>query len=312
MKHGKIQKHGKVIEVKNLKKFYGRFEALKGINIELYKGEIFGFLGPNGAGKTTTLEILEGLRRPSEGEMWFLGEKIHGDVPPKIKEKIGVVLQETRFLDHLKVKEVLELFASFFKNSLGVKNVLRTVKLEEKENTYSENLSGGQKQRLAIAVSIINDPEIIFLDEPTAGLDPQSRESIWNLIEELKSYGKTIFLTTHYMEEAQRLCDRVAIIDHGQIIELGTPAELISKYGGKSEVDFECSPTPTTVALNALGENLIISGDHFRIMTQNLTKTLEALVLWSKKFDISLTNVFLIEPNLEDVFLKLTGRGLRD
>lgn len=302
----------KVIEVKNLKKSYGRFKALKGIDIELYKGEIFGFLGPNGAGKTTTLEILEGLRRPSGGKMWFFGKEIHGDVPPEIKEKIGVVLQETRFLDHLKVKEILELFASFFKRSLNIKDVLRAVELEEKENTYSESLSGGQKQRLAIAVSIINDPELVFLDEPTTGLDPQSRESIWDLIEELKSSGKTIFLTTHYMEEAQQLCDRVAIIDHGQIIELGTPAELISKYGGKSEVDFECSPTPTTAVLNALGENLIVSDDHFRIITQNLTKTLEALVLWSKKFDISLTNIFLIEPTLEDVFLKLTGRGLRD
>ena len=302
----------KIIEVKNLHKFYGHFEALRGINIELYRGEIFGFLGPNGAGKTTTLEILEGLRRLSKGEMWFFGEKIRDEISPKVKEKIGVVLQETRFLDHLKVKEILELFSSFFKKSLSVQEVLKVVKLEEKENTYSENLSGGQRQRLAIAVSIINDPEIIFLDEPTTGLDPQSRESIWDLIENLKSSGKTIFLTTHYMEEAQRLCDRVAIVDHGQIIELGTPTDLIAKYGEISEVDFKCSPTPTSVQLKAIGEDVTVSDEHFRITTQNLTQTLETLVLWSKKFDISLTNVFLIEPTLEDVFLKLTGRGLRD
>ena len=302
----------KVIEIKELKKFYGHFEALKGLTIEIYKGEIFGFLGPNGAGKTTTLEILEGLRKPSSGELRFFGEKMRGDVTPKIKERIGVVLQETHFLDHLKVQETIELFSSFFKETLPVDSVIDAVRLKEKRKSYVENLSGGQRQRLAIAIAIVNDPELIFLDEPTTGLDPQSRESIWALIEELKRSNKTVFLTTHYMEEAQRLCDRVGIIDHGRIIEQGTPMELIRKYGGTNEVDFECSPWPEEDAMKAFGKKISIVDDHFRIVTENLTGTLEELILWSKRFGISLTNVFLIEPTLEDVFLKLTGRGLRD
>ncbi len=302
----------KVIEIKELKKFYGHFEALKGLDIEVYRGEIFGFLGPNGAGKTTTLEILEGLRRPSSGEMRFFGERMHGDVTPQIKQRIGVVLQETHFLDHLRVHEIVELFSSFFRKTLPINSVIDRVRLNEKRNSYVENLSGGQRQRLAIAIAIVNDPELIFLDEPTTGLDPQSRESIWSLIEDLKRSNKTIFLTTHYMEEAQRLCDRVGIIDHGQIIEQGTPRGLIRKYGGTSEVDFECSPQPEKEATEAFEKELSIVDNHFRIVTEDLTGTLEDLILWSKRFDISLTNVFLIEPSLEDVFLKLTGRGLRD
>lgn len=302
----------KIIEVENLKKVYGHFEALKGIDIEVYKGEIFGFLGPNGAGKTTTLEILEGLRKPSGGEVRMFGKKVSGDVLPEVKEKIGVVLQQTSFLDHLKVREILELFAAFFKKALAVDNVLKMVELEEKSNNYPENLSGGQRQRLAIAISLINDPDLIFLDEPTTGLDPQSRESIWNLIEKLKFNGKTIFLTTHYMEEAQRLCDRITIIDHGKIIEVGTPKELIMKYGGESKIDFACSPVPPTEVLKELDEEIQKMDDHFRITTQNITKTLEDIVLWSKRYNFSLTNVLLIEPTLEDVFLNLTGRELRE
>ena len=302
----------KIITVKNLKKMYGSFEALKGIDIEVYKGEIFGFLGPNGAGKTSMLEILEGLRRPSDGEIHMFGKEVQGDVLPELKERIGVVLQQTSFLDHLKVKEILELFTSFFKKTLVISDALKMVDLEEKSNDYPENLSGGQRQRLAIAISLINDPDLIFLDEPTTGLDPQSRESIWDLIEKLKSNGKTIFLTTHYMEEAQRLCDRITIIDHGEVIEMGTPEELIMKYGGESKIDFACSPTPSIEVLKELSENIQRIDDHCRITTQNITKTLEDIVLWSKKYNFSLTNVFLIEPTLEDVFLNLTGRELRE
>ncbi len=302
----------KIVEVKNLKKKYGNFEALKGIDIEVYRGEIFGFLGPNGAGKTTTLEILEGLRKPSEGKIRMLGKEIRGDVLPEVKEKIGVVLQQTSFLDHLKVREILELFAAFFKKTLAIDDVLKMVDLEEKSNNYPENLSGGQRQRLAIAISLVNDPDLIFLDEPTTGLDPQSRESIWNLIEKLKFNKKTIFLTTHYMEEAQRLCDRVTIIDHGKVIEVGTPEKLIMKYGGESKIDFACSPAPTMEVLKELDEDIRKMNDHCRITTQNITKTLENIVMWSKKYNFSLTNVFLIEPTLEDVFLNLTGRELRE
>ncbi len=305
----------KIIEVKGLKKRYKDFEAVKGIDIEVFKGEIFGFLGPNGAGKTTTLEILEGLRKPTDGVIKIFGKTIKGDVIPEIKERIGVVLQQTSFLDHLKVREILELFASFFKRSISPDEALKMVELEEKATAYPENLSGGQKQRLAIAAALINDPDLIFLDEPTTGLDPQSRESIWLLIEKLKANGKTIFLTTHYMEEAQRLCDRVTIIDHGKIIEVGTPEELILKYGGESKIDFSFVPfveEKIKTLEEDLKEKIQKVDDHLRITTTDLTKTLEKIVLWSKNNALSLTSVFLIEPTLEDVFLNLTGRELRD
>lgn len=301
----------KVIEVRNLRKRYGHFEALKGIDIDLYKGEIFGFLGPNGAGKTTTVEILEGLRKPGDGEITILGHKIHGSVPAYVKEKIGVVLQESRFLDHLKVKEIIELFASFFKNSKSPKEIIKIVQMEEKAEDYTDNLSGGQRQRLAIATALVNDPDIIFLDEPTVGLDPQSRESVWQLIKDLKRNGKTIFLTTHYMEEAQALSDRISIIDRGQIVASDTPKNLIRKYGGKSEIDFKCAEMPSKLVIEELRLGDIVD-DHFRIQTDDITQTLEELVEWSKRNSIKITDISLVEPTLEDVFLALTGRGLRD
>ncbi len=302
----------KIVEVKGLRKRYGHFEALKGIDIVLYRGEIFGFLGPNGAGKTTTVEILEGLRKPGEGEITFFNEKIHNAIPPHVKEKIGVVLQETRFLDHLKVREILELFASFFKQAKSPEEIIEMVQMEEKADDYTENLSGGQRQRLAIATALVNDPEIIFLDEPTVGLDPQSRESVWKLIRMLKNNGKTIFLTTHYMEEAQALCDRISIIDRGKIIVSDTPKNLVKNYGGKSEIDFRCNSIPLKSTIDDLKSNVNVVDDHFRIETDDITKTLEELVEWSKKFNITITDISLVEPTLEDVFLSLTGRGLRD
>lgn len=301
-----------IVEVKGLRKKYGHFEALKGIDITLYRGEIFGFLGPNGAGKTTTVEILEGLRKPGEGEITFFSEKIHGAIPPRVKEKIGVVLQETRFLDHLKIKEILELFAAFFKSAKSPEEIIKMVQLEEKADDYTDNLSGGQRQRLAIATALVNDPEIIFLDEPTVGLDPQSRESVWELIKMLKKEGKTIFLTTHYMEEAQALCDRISIIDRGKIIVSDTPKNLVRNYGGKSEIDFKCDSIPPQPIIDVLNLPISTVDDHFRIETEDITKTLEKLVEWSKKFNINITDISLVEPTLEDVFLSLTGRGLRD
>ncbi|TYB97345.1 MAG: ABC transporter ATP-binding protein [Kosmotoga sp.] len=301
-----------MIKVKGLKKYYGRFPALKGIDIHVRSGEIFGFLGPNGAGKTTTLEILEGLRKHSGGEFWLFNQKIENKLPRKIKEKMGVILQESSFVDHLRVREILELFASFFEHSVSVEDILVMSQLKEKSETFVENLSGGQKKRLTIGVSMINNPELIFLDEPTTGLDPQSRESIWVLIENLRKEGKTIFLTTHYMEEAQRLCDRVAIIDMGKIIEEGSPRELINKYGGNSEVDFECITEPEEKVIGQLDEAISKVDDHYRIETSDLTKTLEKLVKWSEKYEIKLANIFLVEPDLEDVFLSLTGRELRE
>ncbi len=186
------------------------------------------------------------------------------------------------------------------------------VKLEEKADDYSDNLSGGQRQRLAIATALINDPEIIFFDEPTVGLDPQSRESVWDLIRMLKKDGKTIFLTTHYMEEAQALCDKISIIDKGKIIASDTPKNLIRTYGGKSKIDFRCDPLPSKDIIENLDPNVNFVDNHLRIETDNLTQTLEKLVEWSKKYTLPITDVALVEPTLEDVFLSLTGRGLRD
>lgn len=302
----------KIVEVKGLRKKYGKLEALKGIDIDLYSGEIFGFLGPNGAGKTTTVEILEGLRKPGDGQITFFGESIHGAIPAEIKERMGVVLQDTRFLDHLKVREILELFASFFKNAKSPEEIIKMVQIEEKAEDYTDNLSGGQRQRVAIATALINDPDIIFLDEPTVGLDPQSRESLWELIKMLKKDGKTIFLTTHYMEEAQALCDKISIIDSGKIVASDTPKNLIKKYGGKSEIDFTLDPFPSQSIIDSLKSHVNVVDDHFRIETEDIVTTLESLVEWSKERSFSVTNISFVEPNLEDVFLSLTGRGLRD
>ncbi len=306
----------KIVEVKGLKKKYGKYEAVKGIDIEVFKGEIFGFLGPNGAGKTSTLEILEGLRKPTAGKIKLFDEEIKGEIPRGIKEKIGVVLQRTNFLDHLKVREVVELFASFFKNTLKAAEVLEMVKLSDMAEFFPENLSGGQRQRLALAVALINDPELIFLDEPTTGLDPQSRESMWITIEKLRARGKTFFLTTHYMEEAQRLCDRVTIIDNGKVIATGSPASLIRSHGGKSTLTFYPSRALSFNEIreleNALTEKVLKRGEGYTLESENLTKTLEEVVLWSRKHNISMSNVLLSEPTLQDVFLNLTGRELRD
>ncbi len=306
----------KIVEVKNLTKKYGRHEAVKGIDIDIFKGEVFGLLGPNGAGKTSTLEILEGLRRPSGGTIKLFGKEIKGKMPRDVKEKIGVVLQNTAFLDHLKVKEIVELFASFFEKPLNAKKVLELVQLGDMLNAFPEMLSGGQHQRLALAVALINDPELIFLDEPTTGLDPQSRESIWRLIEKLREEGKTFFLTTHYMEEAQRLCDRVTIIDNGKIVATSSPAELIRRYGGRSTVAFYLSRMPSGEEMKELETVLKFKvkkiGDRYEAQSDDLVGTLEKIVTWSKKHTLSLLDVLLMEPTLQDVFLNLTGRELRD
>ncbi len=236
--------NGSVISVRGLRKSYGDFEAVRGISFEVYPGEVFGLLGPNGAGKTTTVEILEGLRQRSSGETLVLGYD-PGLETRQIKDRIGVCLQATNLPDKIKVHEALDLFAAFYSRSTDSGQLLERLHLSEKRNEYYSKLSGGQKQRVALALALINDPQLLFLDEPTSGLDPQVRLEIHGLIEELRGAKRSILLTTHYIEEAERLCDRVAIIDEGQIIEIGTPRDIQQRTLGQSLIEIQCEqPMP--------------------------------------------------------------------
>jgi len=225
------------IRVRGLsKRFPPDVLAVDGLDLEVRRGECFGLLGPNGAGKTTTLEILEGLLPATAGEVEVLGERWGRDAGA-LRARIGITLQETRLPDKLTVEEIIRLFRSFFPSGRGVADAIRLVGLEEKRGTWSERLSGGQRQRLAVACALVGDPELLFLDEPTTGLDPQSRRSLWEVVEDLKAEGKTVLLTTHYMEEAARLCDRIAIVDHGRIIALGTTPELVARHAADVPAD---------------------------------------------------------------------------
>src|SRR6201984_3287925 len=225
-----------VLQVENLVKRYGDVEAVRGVSFEVAEGEVFGLLGPNGAGKTSTVEILEGLRDPDGGTLsvWGLNPQTNSVEP---KHEIGAALQSTSLPDKLRVMEALRLFASFYKRRRNPEELLKRFGLQEKRNAFYSQLSGGQKQRLALAMALVNDPRVVFLDEPTAGLDPQVRREIYDVIEELRRDKKTILLTTHYIEEAERLCDRVAIVDHGKVIALGTPRELKQRSGGKTRIE---------------------------------------------------------------------------
>ena len=222
---------------RGLVKKYGDVVAVAGLDLEVRAGECFGMLGPNGAGKTTTVEIFEGLRDPDAGDVEVLGDRWRGD-GLALRARLGIQLQETKFPEKLKVSEVLTLFRSFYPRGLGVGDVLGLVGLEEKAGAHVRTLSGGQKQRLSLGCALVGDPELLFLDEPTTGLDPQSRRQTWEIVEGLKARGRTVLLTTHYMEEAARLCDRVAVVDHGKVIALGTPRELISSLGAEHVIEF--------------------------------------------------------------------------
>src|SRR6478609_9123653 len=232
------------IQVRGLVKTYpGRppVEAVCGVDLEVFTGECFGLLGPNGAGKTTTLEILEGLLEATSGEVEILGMK-WGESDTAIRRKIGISLQETRLSDKLTVRETVTLFRSFYPTGLAPDEAIARVGLEEKVRSYVDKLSGGQRQRLAVATALVGEPELLFLDEPTTGLDPQSRRQLWDVIRAVKGRGRTVVITTHYMDEAERLCDRVAVIDHGKVIALGTPAELIARVGGEHVIDLDLDP----------------------------------------------------------------------
>ena len=300
------------IKVQNLKKYYGDVKAVDDLSIEIFAGEVFGFLGPNGAGKTTTVEMLEGLRDADSGSISVLGCSIPKEAE-KIKQEVGVQLQITDLPELIKVKELLVLFESYYDKSIGVNNALELIGLKEKSKAYTKHLSGGQKQRLALALALINDPKLLVLDEPTTGLDPQARRSIWDIVKNLKQSGKTILLTTHYMEEAEQLCDRVGIIDQGKIIALGSPSELIEKQNLASAIELELKDG-SSIKKNQFKEieEIYQEGEKVTIFSRDSQKLLIKLVRALDNGELPIQQISLRKASLEDVFLDLTGRKLRE
>jgi ABC-2 type transport system ATP-binding protein len=303
------------ISVRGLTKDYGNFQAVRGIDFAVRTGEVFGLLGPNGAGKTTTVEILEGIRTRSSGEVTVLGFDPQVQVR-RLKDRIGVCLQATNLPDKITVGEAVELFTAFYSRRIDGGKLLARLQLTEKRNTYYSKLSGGQKQRLALALALVNHPQMLFLDEPTTGLDPQVRLEIHKLIEELRQEQRTILLTTHYIEEAERLCDRVAIIDEGRIIAIGTPREIQSRTIGQSRIEILCDqPLINRAALWPDGENKVqISEDScgLTVVSSHPARTVMELVKWIDQQGIELVDIHLKRPTLEDVFIELTGKKLRE
>lgn len=302
-----------VLQVENLTKRYGDVEAVRGISFAVEEGEVFGLLGPNGAGKTTTIEILEGLRTPDGGKLSVCGydPRTHAD---ELKHEIGAALQSTSLPDKIRVAEAIRLFASFYKRRRNVDDLLKRFGLEEKRNAFYNQLSGGQKQRLALAMALVNDPKVLFLDEPTAGLDPQVRREIYDVIEELKREKKTIVLTTHYIEEAEKLCDRVAIVDHGKLIIEGTPRALKQSSADKTRIEVRLAKPESNATLKGLdgvSDCRDINGA-FVLHCQRPPQAIVALVKHLEAQGNELVSLEIATPSLEDVFIELTGRRLRD
>jgi ABC-2 type transport system ATP-binding protein len=302
------------ISVQGLQKSYGEVHAVKGIDFEIQPGEVFGLLGPNGAGKTTTVEILEGLRPRSAGQVSVLGFDPDRQ-RRQLKDRIGVCLQATNLPEKIRVHEAMQLFASFYTRSVDSNKLLQRLQLEEKRDAFYGTLSGGQKQRLALALALINDPQLVFLDEPTTGLDPQVRVEIHSLLEELKREHRTILMTTHYIEEAERLCDRVAIVDEGRIIALDTPSRLQQQSKNASSIVVTCAtafPESRPAWAEATQSALDSSGRTLTVHSRRPAATLVDLVKWIDQQGMELTDVSLKQPSLEDVFIELTGKKLRE
>jgi ABC-2 type transport system ATP-binding protein len=300
------------IEVNDLRKFYGSVRAVDGITFHVLEGEIFGMVGPNGAGKTTAIECIEGLRRPDGGGATVLGMDPQRD-GYELRERIGVQLQEASLPNRIKVWEALDLFAAFYRRSVDWPPLLEQLGLAEKRNGSFAKLSGGQKQRLFIALALLNDPDLVFLDELTTGLDPQARRAMWDLVRSIRERGKTVFLTTHFMEEAERLCDRVAIMDQGRIVALDTPQNLIDSLGVENRVVFSVNgrfdeellgAVPSVTRVERVGERVVVYGQGERFVGQ-VVNGLEAA-------GIRFRNLRTEQPTLEDVFLALTGRRMRE
>lgn len=312
-----FQKIENVIEVKNLIKRYKDVVAVNDISFEVQKGEIFGLLGENGAGKTTTLEMMEGLRKPTSGDIHILGKDVRHEIN-EIKERIGVQLQSSAYFDDLKLKEILDLFGSFYKMHLYSANLLKMVDLVEKSNSSIKSLSGGQRQRFSIIAALVNDPEIVFLDEPTTGLDPIARRNLWEIIAKIKKQGKTIILTTHYMEEAENLCDRVAIMDKGKIIAIDKPHKLVESLNNPFKIEFvlqnDNQELIKNIAQNCGAKECDIKTlpgktAHYEIKLQSQQALNSALDLVQKEKPESIK---VGSATLEDAFIGLTGKTIQD
>jgi len=309
------QLNGAALVILELRKSFADVVAVNGLNLKVERGECFGLLGPNGAGKTTTIEICEGLISPDAGTVQMLGHswRDHAD---ELRQRIGIQLQETQFPEKLTVEEVISLFRSFFFQGLTVEQAITMVQLDEKRKSRVGGLSGGQKQRLAMACALIGDPELLFLDEPTTGLDPQARRNLWDLVSQLRVAGRTIILTTHYMDEAERLCDRVAVMDYGRIIALGAPSELIMSIGGEQIVEFAIGASaPLNAAMltriEGVKSHRVHAGLHQLFVSELHTavpRIFESLAVQG----LALTEFRTHSATLEDVFVSLTGRNLRD
>jgi ABC-2 type transport system ATP-binding protein len=304
------------LRVEGLRKYYGDVRAVDGVDIAVAPGECFGLLGPNGAGKTTTIEVCEGLLAPDAGVVELLGLRWDRD-EHELRERLGIQLQETQLAEKLTVEETVRLFRSFYDRGREVNDVIEVVQLDEKRDARVAKLSGGQKQRLALACAIVGDPDLIFLDEPTTGLDPQSRRQLWDLITEFKRLGRTIILTTHYMDEAEILCDRVAIVDHGKVIALGTPRQLIASLGAEHVVRFGLAPESPALdeaalrSLDGVRVARAIAGE-YELQVGALHQTVPALLVFLAARQLELAQLTTHSATLEDVFVSLTGRQLRD
>lgn len=303
------------VSASGLVKRYGDVVAVAGVDLEIVKGECFGLLGPNGAGKTTTVEVVQGLLQPEEGTVELLGGTWRRHAA-SLRQRLGTQLQETVLADKLTVHETLRLFRSFYLQGNPVEAVLEMVQLREKQHTWVKNLSGGQRQRLAVGCALVGHPELLFLDEPTTGLDPQSRHQIWGIIDDFRRRGGTVVLTTHYMEEAERLCDRVAVIDHGRVIALGTPAELIASLGADHVIQFALADGILLDEATLSGlpgvQKVRLENGRGRLTVRRIHETVPALIHVIGERRAELSELVMHHATLEDVFIALTGRQLRD